>query len=252
METQARAILAAGDVYLATFVNGVPGPMIGPFEADKFAVTPKSELKNAVSKGKTSYGQVVESVSVPGVVDFEIALTQVNKTSLAIAILGDAARDTAVAGTLAATAFTADVLDAWIDTGKPLLTDVVVTNTGATTTYDEGVDYQVNSDMGWVQPLSTGAITAGESIKIGGTFAALSETTITAMTNSQLRVYAVFDGINLVDQSGLKVICYEVVLAAKDVFDFLLSDFNKVTLSGSMKTPVGKLTPFIVKLVDPA
>ncbi len=58
--------------------------------------------------------------------------------------------------------------------------------------------------------------------------------------------------MNLVDNSGIKVIAYEVVLAAKDVFDFLLSDFNKVTLSGTMKTPAGFTTPFVVKLVDPS
>lgn len=250
----ARALLAAGDCYLAAFVNGVPGPMKGPFETDKFAVTPKSDLKNAVSKGKASYGQVIESVSVPGAVDFEIALTEINKTSLALAILGTIATDSGDAGTLAATAFTtdADDVESWIDVGHPNFHSAVVTNTGATTTYEEGIDYIVNNDLGWVKPLATGAITTGESIKISGNYLAFSETTISSMTNSQVRVRAIFDGINLVDNTGVKVICYEVVLAAKDVFDFLLSDFNKVTLSGTMKTPAGYTTPFIVKLVDPS
>lgn len=249
----ARAVLAAGDVYLAAFVSGAPGPIKGPFEADKFAVTPKSDLKNATSKGKLSYGQVIESVSIPGAVDFELVLTEVNKTSLALAVLGTAATDTGASGTLVATAFSANATDveAWIDVGHPNFHTAVVTNTAGTTTYAEGVDYIVNNDLGWVKPLASGAIIAGEALKIAGAYLAFSETTISAMTNSQVRVRAILDGKNLVDNSGIRVICYEVVLAAKDVFDFLLSDFNKITLSGTMKTPAGMLTPFIVKLVDP-
>lgn len=250
----ARALLAAGSCYLAAFASGAAGPMKGPFETNKFAITPKSDLKNALSKGKESYGQVIESVSVPGAVDFSLELTEVNKTSLALAVLGTVATDSGSAGTLAATSFTASAsdLESWIDVGHPNFHAAVVTNTGATTTYIEGIDYIVNSDLGWVKPLATGAITPGEALKIAGSYLAFSESTISAMTNTQLRVKAIFDGINLVDNSGIKVICYEVVLAAKDVFDFLLSDFNKITLSGTMKTPAGFTTPFVIKLVDPA
>lgn len=248
----ARALLAAGSVYLARFSGGVAQAPQGPFEASKFAITPKSTVKNAVSKGRDTYGQVVETVVVPDVPEFAIDLTEVNKVTLAIALLGDGAIDTQASGTLAAVAYTLDVLDSWVDLGKGNISDVVVTNTGATVTYVEGTDFIVNPNLGWIKPLSTGTMTAAEPVKVSATYTSFSETTISGMTDAQLRVRATFDGQNLVDGSPVIATVYEVVLGAKDTIDFLLSDFNKVSLSGSMKTPAGFLAPFIVKLRDPS
>lgn len=246
----ARALLCAGSVYLARFVGGVAGAPQGPFEASKFAITPKSNVKNAVSKGRDSYGQVIETVVVPDVPEFAIDLTEVNKVTLAIALLGESAVNTVASGTMAATAFVA-VLDGWVDVGHANLGTMTVTNAGATTTYDEGVDYIVNPNLGWVKALVGGAITDGESIKVSGPYTALDETVISGMTDSQLRVRVTFDGQNLVDNSPLIITVYEVVLGGKDTIDFLLSDFNKVALSGSMKTPAGFVAPYIVKMRSP-
>lgn len=247
----ARALLCAGSVYLARFASGAPGPRQGPFEASKFAISPKSTVKNAVSKGRDSYGQVVETVVVPEVPEFAIDLTEVNKTTLAIALLGEGVIDTQASGTMAPTSITAD-LDAWVDLPFANLGVVTVTNTAATTTYVEGEDYIVNRNMGWLKALSTGAILDAEVLKVGGPYTAFSETTISGMTDAQLRVRVWFDGQNLVDSSPIIATVYEVVLGAKETIDFLLSDFNKVSLSGSMKTPAGFIAPYIVKMRDPS
>lgn len=246
----ARALLCAGSVYLARFAGGVAGAPQGPFEASKFSITPKSNVKNAVSKGRDSYGQVIETVVVPDVPEFAIDLTEVNKVTLAIALLGDSVVNTAVSGTLAAVSVTA-ALDGWVDIGHVNLGEMTVTNTGATTTYVEGTDYIINPNLGWLKALVGGAITDNEALKVSGPYTALDETVISGMTDSQLRVRVTFDGQNLVDGSPLIITVYEVVLGGKDTIDFLLSDFNKVSLSGSMKTPAGFVAPYIVKMRAP-
>lgn len=247
----ARALLCAGDLYLQRFAAGVPGPIQGPYESDKFALTPKSTVQNAISKSRNGYGQVVEAVAVPGVSELEIDLTEVNKQSLAIALLGDDVVNSVASTTLAAQAMTLGALGDWHDTGVPNLTVTLLTNSGGTTTYDEGTDYIVEPNNGWIKPLIGGAMTATEAVKVTGTGAAFDETVISGMTDSQLRVRATFNGQNLVDGSPIIVTCYEVVLAASAVIDFLLSTFNKVTLKGSCKTPAGFTTPYIVKMRDP-
>ena len=61
----ARGFLGAGDLYIAAYVAGVKQPYEGPFECRKFEIKPNSELKELVSKGRSTYGQVIESVPVP-------------------------------------------------------------------------------------------------------------------------------------------------------------------------------------------
>lgn len=249
----ARALLAAGNVYLGRFANGAPGQPEGPFEASKFAITPKSTQKNAVSKGRDSYGQVIESATIADPSEFEMDLTEINKVTLSMALLGTISAVTQAGGTMTAVAVTADDLDKWIILPHGNLTGAqTVTNSGATVTYVEGTDYIVNEVMGWIKPLSTGSITDGEALKVTSTYGAISGTQIDGMTDAQIRVRAYFDGKNLVDGSPIQATVYELALAASAVFDFLASDFNKVTLKGVMKTPAGYTAPYIVKLLDPA
>lgn len=248
----ARALLAAGNVYLGRFVGGVPGSPEGPFEASKFGITPKSTQKNAVSKGRDSYGQVVETVTIADPSEFEMDLSEINKVTLAMALLGTTSVVNQAGGTITAQAINAE-LDKWAVLSHGNLTgSQTVTNAGASTTYVEGVDYIVNEQMGWIKPITGGAITDGEALHVTSTYGALTGTQIDGMTDAQIRVRAYFDGKNLVDNSPVQVTVYELALAASAVFDFLLSDFNKVTLKGVMKTPAGFTSPYIVKLLDPS
>lgn len=244
----ARGFLGAGDLYIARQVSGVFLPYTGPFECTKFEIKPNIELKEQISKGRSTYGQVIESVAIPQPSDLTVDLAEVNKESLAIALLGTTAALTQTSGTLSAVDVVAK-LDAWVELTKAALTgNPTVTNSAASVTYVNGVDYLINSQLGWFKALAGGAIIDGQTVKLTSTYAAISGTEIKGSTQSQVRAKFKLDGKNFVDDLPVIVTVHEAIIAADAAFDFLADDFNTVSLPGRMKTPSGFVEPFTVHL----
>lgn len=251
----ARGFLGAGDVYAQFYDPNTSsfGDWEGPFETSKFEIKVNSELKEMTSKGKTTYGQVVESVPVPQPNDFSIDFTEVNKQTMATALAGTTATFTQASGTITAQAIVAK-LDKWVELGKQNFVQAgfLVTDAAGTTTYVEGTDYVVNWRQGWVKALTTGDIIADEALKVTGTYNAISGSKISGATASQIRAKFRLDGINFADQSPVIVDAHEAVITSDAAFDFLADDFAKVPLKGRLKTPTGFTEPFTVTLYDHA
>ena len=70
----ARGFLGAGDLYISRYnpTTGLFDDFTGPFEATKFEVKPNVELKEMSSRGRSSYGQVIESVALPQPAEFTL------------------------------------------------------------------------------------------------------------------------------------------------------------------------------------
>jgi hypothetical protein len=246
----ARGFLGAGDLYIARQVGGSYLPFTGPFECTKFEIKPNIDLKEQTSKGRTTYGQVIESVAIPQPSELTVELSEVNKDSLTIALLGTTASLSQSSGTLSAVTVTAD-LDNWVELTKAALSGTAtVTNSGATVTYVEGVDYILNRQLGWFKAITGGAITDSQSLKLTSAYDAISGTEIKGSTQAQVRAKFKLDGKNFVDDLPCIVTVHEAVIAADAAFDFLADDFNTVSLPGRMKTPTGFTEPFTVHLRD--
>lgn len=248
----ARGFLGSGDLYIARYVGGVQGPWMGPFEADKFEIKPNVELKEQVSKSRENYGNVIETVALNKPGDFTVDLSEVNKETLSIALLGTAITLTQASGSWVAAAYTS-TKGAWIPLGKGNVTvaGLVVTNAAASTTYVLGTDYEVNYRLGWLRAISTGAIVDGAAnIKVTGAYGAISGTKISGGVSSQIRAAFKLDGKNFADDLPCIVTVAEGVVASSAAFDFLSSEFAKVSMPGKMKTPVGATEPFTVELRD--
>jgi len=251
----ARGFLGAGDLYIARYnpATALFDAFKGPYEATKFEIKPNVELKELSSRGRSTYGQVIESVALAQPSEFTVDLPEVNRESLSIALLGtDSAINTA-AGTITDEAAVAK-LGAWIELSKSNFAQAgfAVKNQAGTTTYVLGTDYEVNWRMGWVRVLSGGAIADGAQLKVSGSYNAVTGTQIRGATNSQIRAKFRLDGINFADQLPVIVDVFEAVIAANSAFDFLQNDFASISLPGRLKTPVGKTEPFVVKLLDSA
>jgi hypothetical protein len=245
-----RAFIGAGDLYIARYVNGAYEDYAGPYECEQFEIKPNVELREKVSKGRSTYGQVIESVTIPQPADLTVALGEVNKESMAIALLGTTAALSQSAGTLTAETVVAK-LDKWVPLSKAALTgSATVTNSGATVTYVAGQDYIINPQLGWIKALAGGAIADAASIKVTTTYAAITGTEIKGMTDSQLRAKFKLDGKNFADGLPVIVTVYEAVISADAAFDFLGDDFGTVSLPGRMKTPAGFTEPFTIHLRD--
>ena len=248
----ARGFLGAGDLYMARYVNGAFEGWKGPFECTKFEVKPNIDLKEMTSKGKITYGQVIESVALQQPADFTVDLAEVNKDSLAIALLGTTSSLSQASGALADFAFIGKH-DVWVDLGKLMLNATfTIENSAGTTTYVEGTDYLLNRDLGWIKVLASGTIADNANLMCSGAYAAVSGTTINGAATADLRVRFKLDGKNQVDQSPVIVTAHEVVIAADSAFDFLADDFNTVSMPGRMKTPAGYTSPFTVHTITPA
>ena len=90
---QSRSFIGAGDVYVNRVdpSTGLSLGFTGPYEASKFAIKGNSEIKELKSKGRTTYGQVIETVALQQPADLEITLSETGKDGLALALLGTAA-----------------------------------------------------------------------------------------------------------------------------------------------------------------
>jgi hypothetical protein len=244
-----RGFLGAGDLYINRIVAGVSQGWTGPFECSKFEIKPNVELKEMTSKGKSTYGQVIESVAVQQPSDFTVELPEVNKESLALALLGTTAAINQGSGSVTNEAVVADH-GIWVPLSKAALSAVVVTNSAGSTTYVNGSDYLVNTDLGMLKVLADGDITDGQTVHVDFTHAAITGTQIKGATSADVRAKFRLDGKNQADGLPAIVNVHEGVIAADAAFDFLADDFNTVSLPGRMKTPTGFTEPFTVDLRD--
>jgi hypothetical protein len=248
----ARGFLGSGDLYINRIVGGVAQGWEGPFEATKFEIKPNVEQKELASRGKTSYGQVIETVSLAKPSDLKIDMPEVNKTSLAVALLGTTAALAQGSGTVTDEVITA-VHDKWVPLAYARLGDTfTLTNSAGSTTYVNGTDYLVNKTLGWVKVLSTGAIADSASLKFDYTYQAISGMQVKGATSSDVRAKFKLDGVNQVDGLPCIVTIHEGVIAADSAFDFLSNDFNTISLPGRMKTPAGYNEPFTVDMRNAA
>lgn len=253
-----RGFLGAGDLYISRYDPATAAflEFDGPFEATKFAIKPNSDLKEMTSRGRSTYGQVIESVPLPQPADFSVTFGEVNRESLALALFGTASALAQGSGTVTdeVITMTAAKMDRWLQLSKQNIADAgfVVTNSGATVTYVEGTDYVVNRRLGLVKPLSSGDIASTGDIKVDFGYSAISGTKIAGATQSQVRAKFKLDGINFADQLPVIVTVWEGVLTPDSEFDFLQDEFAEVALTGRLKTPTGKTEPFEVELRDAA
>jgi hypothetical protein len=251
-----RGFLGAGDLYIARYnpsIGGFDG-FTGPFEATKFEVKPNVELKEMSSRGRETYGQVIESVALPQPADFTLELPEVNKESLSIALLGSESSINQGGGTWSDVNVVIPAKGTWIDLGKQNVTvaGFMVKNAAGTVTYVQGTDYELNYRMGWLKILPGSAIADGATVSVSGAYGAVGGTLIRGATNSQIRAKFRLDGVNFADQLPVIVDVWEAIISADSAFDFLSSDFASISLPGRLKTPAGKSEPFQVQLLDAA
>jgi len=248
----ARSFLGAGDIYINRMVDGVKQGMIGPIKANKLEIQPQVDTKQSTSKGRYDYGQVLESVNLAQPTEFSLELKEVTGDILVMAFLGTSSALNQVSGSLADFPVTVTKKGSWLPLGKKNLEALIaVENVGGTVTYVEGVDYELNRPLGWIRILPTSVIAVAAVVNVTGGYDAATGTVIAGSTRTEVRAEIVFDGINQADGTQTTVEIWEAVLSADSAFDFLADDFGNVSLTGNLKTPVGKSAPYAVTVQDP-
>lgn len=247
----ARSFMGAGDIYINRMVDGVKQGLIGPIYANKLEIKPNVETKQSTSKGRYDYGQVLESVNLAQPTDFTLELKEVTGDILVMAFLGTSDALNEAAGSLVDAPVTVKK-GTWVPIGKRNLAELIsVENVGGTTTYVEGTDYRLNRPLGWIMALPDGTMVGATPVHVSGAYSAATGAVISGSTRTEVRAEIVFDGINQADSTQVTATIYEAVLSADSAFDFLADDFGNVSLTGTLKTPLGQDAPYKVVVQDP-
>jgi hypothetical protein len=241
--------LASGTLYLNRKVNGVYQGRVQLPGVATFKISPKTEKKEAKSKDKGKYGQVVASVLLPQPTEFGITIADVDGEALAMALMGNLLVLSVGAGTVTAESVTAK-LDKYLDLAQRNIVgaSVVVQDSTDTTTYVEGTDYEINYAMGFIKPLSTGSIAGDDVLHIAYGHGAIAGQSINGSTLAEVRGEFMLDGQNLADGKDITVIVDEGVVATDGEVDFMSDDFVELSLAGTMVTLAGKAQPYVVEV----
>jgi hypothetical protein len=161
----ARAFLGAGDLYLARMVGGSWQNFAGPFGCSKFEIKPNIEIREQISRGRDTYGQVIESVALQQPTELSIDLTEVNRETLAIALLGTTAALSQASGSLANEAVTAPAVDQWVPLSKAGLTGNTTVSGGAVAASVTGA---IAGNTLTVSAVASGALSVGQVLSGAG------------------------------------------------------------------------------------
>lgn len=257
----ARGFLGAGDVWINRFnpTTNLPMGWVGPLEASKCGIKPNASLKELKSKGRNTYGQVLESVPLQEPADFSMTLREANKDNITLMFMGEQSVLNQGAGSATDVAITMrGGYGAQLPHQNINEAGFVLTSSPAGTTYALGTDYTVNYRLGILMPVAGSALAtaiaaagdAGLPLLVDYGYSAIGGTRVRGAVQPQLRAWVKFDGINFADGKSVIAEIYEVILTPDAEFDFLADDWNELPLQGRMKTPVGKSEPFTVDFRD--
>lgn len=247
--TFAKSILGAGDVRFDLYDPDTQtwGGLGDIMEADKFEITPDSDKKEKISKSRANYGQPIATVIIAKPTKIAITISDTSKDSMKMQFQGVAREDSQGAGAIADTVIAK--LDKWAKLSKRNVVDAgfTVKDSAEVITYVKDTDYVVNYATGEIKPLASGDISASEVLKVAGTALAYSATVIRGGIRPQIRVRAVYEGINQVDGRYIECEAWEAVMTPKKGFDFQAADFNGIELEGTLVVPHGKTEAFEVR-----
>jgi hypothetical protein len=143
-------------------VAGTLGPWYPFGNLVTMSLTPNSEKVEVESTDPDTGGQMIDSVSESKPAKGKIASNRFDHRTLAILWQGTSAKQAVTAGTDPAASYTA-VLGGAVRLPHRDVSNVVVTNEDATTTYETGKDYEVDALGGFVTFLETGEIEIGRA-----------------------------------------------------------------------------------------
>ena len=112
-------------------------------------------------------------------------------------------------------------------------------------TYVAGTHYEVNPRLGMIKAISgvAGGIADGAKLDVSYKYAAVSGTTMSAMTKSNVRIRVKMDGQNWADGRSFVTEIFQMRLQPTSEFSLVGEDFAEVTFEGVPETPSGGTTP---------
>ena len=244
-------LLAEGTLYLNREVSGVATGWKKIPGLAEFTITNKSDIKEQISKDKGTYGQITASVAIPKPSELKVKITNFDRVSLAMALMGDDVDLTHASGTVALEHVTAKLgvfvplAERYLTAGSVTVADVVAQN--PVVTYVETTDYVINYALGMIEAVVGGHIAANTDLHVGYAHKAIAGFKVSGATKPQIQGALKLDGTNLSDGKNLIINVDRALLVADGDVNFMDDKFVEIGFAGRMETLTGLTTPYTVE-----
>jgi len=239
-----NAILLKGDLHidLLTTAGASTGQRTALNVTSLTLTPPGSEELEQKSFMKSTYGQTLDSVPLPGdsaKVGFETDSFPKDQWDLFFS--GSTSTLSQAAGTAVAYSITAK-LDKWVPLGNDhvQLTTLAVTSPASLV---EGEDYEVDYQGGRFRALSTGDIAADATVAGTYAHAAVTGTTLQGASEVSRKCGLLLTGVNMADGQLVELEVWQASLKFGEISP-IGDAFMKVSAEGVLVTPSGKTAPY--------
>jgi hypothetical protein len=231
-------LICAGNVHIGLLNDdGSFAGFLDIKNTTKFAIKPGGgEEKRRISKKRDSYGQVLNSVVIPGIPSIALEIDEGDAETVNMALLGTLSNVSLTSQTRTGVDFTVTARDTWLELGDRYInaSGFAITNSDASATYVNGTDYVVDLTMGLIKVLSSGAISAADVVKKSYTTAAKTGKRVSGSKKNQLMARVLMNGKNLANGQGVVVEIPSCTLQSASEFDPMTGDYAVTSLSGTI------------------
>lgn len=237
------------DVYLEKYTSGVlDGVLIGPINCSSLTFGQEDgETVNRTSYRKDMRGQALDSIVNPGTQTVSFTTDEAGSAEMyAFAVLGSTADVSQSSGDVTDEAVTIVTVGKWHKLAAHNISSVVVQDDTDTTTYTLGTDYDLDLENGLIKALSGGSIAADDVLHVDYTKAAVTGERVSAAQASSITCKMHLFGNNEANDKQLRGVVYKAVLSPDGDQEFVGDDFVQISMSGTMTTPDGYSTPYIL------
>jgi hypothetical protein len=244
-----NVVLLSGDLRIDILTPDGASTGFQELEAEALKITPKSKLIELASKKRDSYGQPFFTGAIPQPTEFELQLSEVSREILAALLAGTISTFTQVVGALPEVVVKA-IAGRWVSLGAIGLSGAVVKSQDGITTYAEGDDYILDKELGMIQIVESGDITAGSMLGVVPSLKAMTGNRITGSTRYQFKMELFLNGLNLATNEKVYFHAYQAFVTPSDAQDFLGDKPMMATLKGRLNVPAGKSEPYELRVID--
>jgi len=233
--------------------GALTGDYVQVGNAYPFSVQITTEQKKQISRLCDSAGQTLAVRSQISESVGSLTLKQWNAKNLAYALAGEEVALVGSGGSVTAEEVTAPASGSWARFANPNVSAVVVMDDADVTTYIEGTDYYVNLDLGMIEILVGGSITAGDVLHVDYTYAAETGYQVKIGSKAVNRVAILATLTNSFTGDKMQIELYSVVVSSSAEVNFISepdTEYEELPLTLTLETPTGKTVPGVVNGIE--
>jgi len=246
-------LLFDGDLRFKRSVDGVWGPLLGPFNNTRFALIPQEgESVNRTSRMRGSSGSNLSTIRRAVPTQFGMAFDDAGQSAFELALRGSSSALAQVAGTATSEVIAIDQLGGWYAlANKKLDAAPTFTGTGGTPALVVGdgatddIRTEIDLESGYFFVNAAAAnITADDNIEATYDYGDLAGYQMEGDQIGQSVIYAEFVGVAEGEGIGMRITIRSANVSATGELNTIGDEFPTFDFQGEMSTPSGQAGPY--------